>query len=106
MQSSLRTSLFILIGLILLTPCAFARVRKVVPNDQIIAVNEKDKSVTIEGQKHATFTADNDTRVLLDGKPATFAKLKKGMRVFIGHKEGSTTASLIDADSAAKKKLK
>lgn len=103
MKHVLRNSVLIFLGFILFMPAAFAAVRKVVPNDQIIRVNKEAKSVTIQGQNHATFTADGDTKVIVDGKAATFAKLKKGMRVFIGHKTGSTTADLIDADSAAKK---
>ncbi len=106
MQVGVRNSFPILIGFLLLAPCAFAGVRKVVPNDQIIAVNKDAKSITIQGQNHATFTADDDTRFIVDGKPGTFAKLKKGMRVFVGHKTGSATAHLIDAHSAAKKHLK
>lgn len=103
MQKTPRNSFLILIGFILLAPCAFAGGRKTPANDEIIAVNKEAKSITIQGQNHATFTADADTRIIVNGKPGTFANLKKGMRVFIGHKTGSTTARLIDADAAVKK---
>ena len=72
-------------------------------------VDEAGKSVEVKGKKTEplTFATDDKTKIMLGGKEATFAELKKGQHVVVEYrKEGikPTAVSITEATPKAKKK--
>ncbi len=72
-------------------------------------VDEAGKAVEVKGKKTEplTFSTDEKTKIMLGGKEASFADLKKGQHVVVEYrKEGikPTAVSITEATPKAKKK--